>query len=150
MSPLSRLSRSGMFMRMAEAAALRSTCQRNQVGVVITDLAGTSVLSIGYNGNAKGLPNTCDSATPGECGCIHAEANALLKAPFHQGPLVMYTTCSPCPTCAKLIINSAVTTVIWRDPYRNMAAGLRLLELGGIRQEQLSPLKLTEQLELSS
>lgn len=114
-----RISKEEMFMRMAEVAASRSTCQRRKVGVVITDWEGMSVLSIGYNGNAKGLPNKCDSDVPGDCGCIHAEINALIKAPFHQGDLIIYSTVAPCEDCAKLILNSRVKAVYYREEYRN-------------------------------
>src|SRR5436190_22672404 len=69
-----------VYMRMAEELAKRSTCARLQVGTVITTSDLTQVLGIGYNGNARGLPNRCDSTTPGSCGCLHSEQNALLKA----------------------------------------------------------------------
>ncbi len=50
-----------VYMRMAEELAKRSTCSRLQVGTVVTDAKLENVLAIGYNGNAKGLPNRCDS-----------------------------------------------------------------------------------------
>src|SRR2546426_5689685 len=59
-----------VYMRMAEELAKRSTCARLQVGTVITTPDLTQVLGIGYNGNARGLPNRCDSTTPGACGCF--------------------------------------------------------------------------------
>ena len=70
-----------VYMRMAEDLAKRSTCVRLQVGTVVTDARLQNVLGIGYNGNARGLPNQCDSSVPGQCGCIHSEVNALIKAP---------------------------------------------------------------------
>src|SRR5437899_10399705 len=69
-----------VYMRMAEELAKRSTCARTQVGSVIATHDLTQVLGIGYNGNARGLPNECDGPEPGRCGCIHSEANALIKA----------------------------------------------------------------------
>src|SRR5438105_8737187 len=59
-----------VYMRMAEELAKRSTCARLQVGTVITTPDLTQVLGIGYNGNARGLPNRCDTTTPGSCGCF--------------------------------------------------------------------------------
>jgi hypothetical protein len=70
-----------VYMRMAEDLAKRSTCRRLSVGTVITDSEMENVVAIGYNGNARGFPNDCDSPTPGACGCIHSEMNALTKAP---------------------------------------------------------------------
>ena len=62
-----------IMMRMALLAARRSTCVRLQVGTVISSTDFRKVLSMGYNGNASGLPNTCDRTGPeavGNCGCF--------------------------------------------------------------------------------
>src|SRR3990172_7166807 len=59
-----------VYMRMAEELAKRSTCSRLQVGTVITDASLENVVAIGYNGNARGLPNRCDSAVPGVAGAF--------------------------------------------------------------------------------
>src|ERR1700680_3423654 len=85
-----------VYMRMAEELAKRSTCARLQVGSVITTSDLTQVLGIGYNGNARGLPNRCDSAEPGNCGCIHSEMNALVKAPGSVRNKVVFISASPC------------------------------------------------------
>jgi len=66
-----------VYMRMAEELAKRSTCARLQVGSVITTGDLTQVLGIGYNGNARGLPNRCDSDQPGNCGCFGAGSLVL-------------------------------------------------------------------------
>ena len=124
-----RPSKAWMFMQMALAAKERSTCQRNKVGCVITDEEGMSVVSLGYNGNAAVLTNHCDRPDKqGDCGCIHAEVNALIKAPFREGNLVLYSTTAPCADCAKLIINSAVHEVVFLEPYR-LETGLQLLSM---------------------
>ena len=135
-SEQTRISRDEMFMQMAEIASQRSTCSRLQVGCIITTMDGTAIVGIGYNGNARGLANACDTDIPGECGCIHAEVNALIKAPYHEGNLTLYTTISPCGDCAKLILNSRVTRVVYRHLYRN-PSGLNLLLERGVEVDQL-------------
>jgi len=120
-----------VYMRMAEELAKRSTCSRLQVGTVVTDQALENVLAIGYNGNARGLPNRCDSAVPGNCGCIHSEMNALVKAPGSMRDKVVFLTASPCVICAKLIINSGVTHVFYRKAYRD-PSGIEVLAQGGV------------------
>ena len=120
-----------VYMRMAEELAKRSTCERLQVGTVITDAALENVLAIGYNGNARGLPNSCDSAVPGNCGCIHSEVNALVKASGTVKDKVVFVTNSPCVACAKLMINSGVTHVYFRELYRD-PSGIELLERTGV------------------
>ncbi len=121
-----------VYMRMAEELAKRSTCARLQVGTVITDSALEHVVSIGYNGNARGFPNRCDSDTPGACGCIHSEQNAVVKADGHLREKVAFVTASPCVMCAKLLIQANVTHLYYRRPYRN-PDGLHILKKGGVK-----------------
>ena len=64
---------------MAEEQAKRSTCAWLQVGTVITDGDQEHVVSIGYNGNARGFSNQCDTDIPGAWGCIHSEQNVVVK-----------------------------------------------------------------------
>ena len=120
-----------VYMRMAEELAKRSTCSRLQVGTVVTDARLENVLAIGYNGNARGLPNRCDSTVPGQCGCIHSEVNALIKAPGSVRDKVVFVTNSPCVMCAKLVINSGVTHVFYRQAYRD-PSGVELLSRAGV------------------
>ena len=120
-----------VYMRMAEELAKRSTCARLQVGTVITDAWLENVVAIGYNGNARGLPNRCDSTVPGSCGCIHSEINALVKAPGGMRDKVVFLTDSPCVACAKAMINSGVTHVFYRRKYRD-PSGVELLQRVGI------------------
>ena len=120
-----------VYMRMAEELAKRSTCARFQVGTVVTDQQLENVLAIGYNGNARGLPNRCDSTVPGSCGCIHSEMNALVKAPGSVRDKVLFVSASPCVMCAKLIINSGVTHVFYRHAYRD-PSGIELLASAGV------------------
>src|ERR1051325_4944553 len=121
-----------VYMRMAEELAKRSTCVRLQVGTVVTDALLQNVLAIGYNGNARGLPNKCDTSVPGQCGCIHSEVNALVKAPGSIRDKVVFVTNSPCVMCAKLMINSGVTHVFYRKAYRD-PSGVELLATAGVR-----------------
>jgi dCMP deaminase len=119
-------------MRFALLLAARSTCARAQVGCVITDAEGLQVLGIGYNGNAATLPNSCDQPNePGNCGCLHAELNALLKAPGAVKGKVLYTTTAPCVRCAKAIINGGVAQVYYAQAYRD-GGGLAFLRAAGI------------------
>jgi dCMP deaminase len=120
-----------VYMRMAEELAKRSTCSRLQVGTVVTEPRLENVLAIGYNGNARGLPNRCDSKVPGQCGCIHSEVNALVKAPGSIKDKVVFVTSSPCVMCGKLMINSGVTHVFYRELYRD-PSGVELLADAGV------------------
>src|SRR5258708_32158366 len=128
--PVDRIPVYEVELRMAEGLAKRSTCVRLQVGTVVTDQRLENVLAIGYNGNARGLPNKCDSAVPGNCGCIHSEMNALVKAPGSVRDKVVFVSASPCVMCAKLIINSGATHVFYRKAYRDPSS-VEVLQQGG-------------------
>jgi dCMP deaminase len=134
---MTRISRAEAFMRMAEVLALRSLCSRKAVGALVTDAGLLQVLGIGYNGNAAGLPNQCDTPDP-PCGCVHAEINALLKAPGTVPEKRLFTTVAPCSPCAKAVLNSGVSVVYYRTPYR-VHAGIAILLQGGVCVFQLKP-----------
>lgn len=132
-----RPSKLQMMLDIAYVVARRSTCSRLQVGCVLTNLdyqlAGqrwdpftshTRILAMGYNGSVAGGKNECDSDEAGQCGCLHAEMNALIKAP--PGPKALFVTTSPCLTCAKLMCNADVREVYYGSLYR-IADGLDLL-----------------------
>ena len=120
-----------VYMRMAEELAKRSTCARLRVGTVLTDAYLEHVVSIGYNGNARGFPNRCDSDVAGMCGCIHSEMNALVKSPGEMRDKVAFITASPCKMCAKLIVQANVSHVFYREAYRKQE-GLHVLEQAGV------------------
>jgi len=120
-----------VYMRMAEELAKRSTCARLQVGTVLTDPLLEHVVSIGYNGNARGFPNRCDSSEAGKCGCIHSEMNALVKSPGQMRDKVAFVTASPCVMCAKLMVQAHVSHLFYRTVYRD-ASGLEVLDAAGI------------------
>jgi dCMP deaminase len=140
-SAKTRPSFESIYMRMAKEVSRRSTCSRTnskgelmQVGCIITTPDYRKVLALGYNGNAAGLPNECDSAIPGNCGCIHAEANAVVNcdAP-RQTEKVVFCTHLPCVGCAKLLINLGnVNAVYYAQDYR-IRESLRLFDKTLIR-----------------
>lgn len=127
-----------IYMRFAWTLSRRSTCSRLQVGAVIVSADYQQVLSIGYNGNARGLPNKCDSTEPGACGCLHAEENAVIKCTTSRDrSRILFTTDSPCKMCAKRLINLGLIDRVYYDrQYRN-TEGLELLTQAGIRHEQV-------------
>ncbi len=129
---LGRPSFETIYMRLALHLAERSTCKRLQTGVVITSADYRQVLAVGYNGNAAGLPNTCDSDEPGKCGCLHAEDNVVINcvAPRSQSKIV-FVSHNPCVICAKRLINlGGVTHVFWHGRYRDMSSIDLLLDHG--------------------
>ncbi len=122
-----------VYMSFAQQISRRSTCKRLQVGTVITTTDYRKVLAIGYNGNASGLPNTCDRDEAGNCGCLHSEENAAINCDaLRQTEKYVFVTHLPCSACAKRLINLGhVQRVIYKDDYRNQEA-LDLLRAVGI------------------
>jgi dCMP deaminase len=133
-------------MRYAFEIARRSTCVRKsavdgtsmKVGCVIVSRDFRRVLASGYNGNASGLSNACDDpTTAGACGCIHAEANAVISCVESRATeKTVFSTHQPCPTCSKYLIQlGGVSRVYYARPYR-LTAGLDLMRFVGIQVEQ--------------
>jgi len=120
-----------VLMKFALLLSTRSTCDRLRVGCIITSSDFQRIYSYGYNGNAKGFDNRCDSAEPGRCGCIHAEANALIKCSIMDQQKVIFLTQSPCKMCAKMIVNSGASRVYYHSNYR-LDEGLQVLSQGNI------------------
>lgn len=122
-----KLSFDDIFMNLAMELANRSHCIRAHVGAVLTK--ETRIISIGYNGPPAGTHN-CDEEWPG-VGCakdskgscslaLHAEENAILYAVKNGASLegsTLYTSLSPCISCARLIFSAGITKVLYRHSY---------------------------------
>ena len=132
-----------ILMNMALLVAERSTCTRLKVGAVISSTDFRKVLAFGYNGNAAGLPNQCDvtgTNAVGGCGCIHGEANAIINCDASRSvERLVFCTDSPCPNCAKYLINlGGVRHVYYFRQYRILDS-LNLLTYSGIKVTQYIP-----------
>lgn len=109
------------FMGVAILAAMRSKDPSTQVGACIVD-GDNKILSIGYNG----MPRFCsdDEFTWHKekdkdnkyLYIVHSELNAILN--YRGGSLKgsrIYVTLFPCNECAKAIIQSGISEVIYMD-----------------------------------
>ena len=70
---------------------------------------------------------------------LHAETNAIAKlAKSTESGLdaTLFVTHSPCLDCAKLIYQSGINAVFYRDAYRN-EDGIQFLKQSGIKVEQI-------------
>ena len=133
---MGRPSWDSIWLQFAKTISLRSYDQRFQVGAVVVSEDNCQVLAVGYNGNYSGGPNEVESDTPGESGMIHAEINALLKLDYNNPKKKkLYLTLSPCRMCAKAIINSGISEVIYFEEYRD-TTGLQLLLDSGVTTRQ--------------
>lgn len=132
MTQIFRASWPETWMEVARVISKRSYDPRLQVGAIIVSEDNTQMLSIGYNGNYRGGPNTQESIEPGQSGFIHAEVNALVKCDynFHKKKH-MYLTHSPCRQCSKLIVNADISRVVYDNEYRD-SSGLQILTSAGI------------------
>lgn len=134
---MSRPTFDAVYMNLALMLAQRSTCSRLHVGCVVVSFDNQRVLSIGYNGSWKGGPNGCDSAEPGNCGCLHAEDNALIKLnPNEFVGKKAYITTAPCVACAKRLVNAGIAKVIYLHAYRK-TEGIELLKAAEVEVVQI-------------
>ncbi len=112
------------FMKIAEQVASRSTCNRKQVGAVI--VRDKTILSTGYNGSLRKAAHCtdvgCDIENDHCVRTVHAEANAVAQAAKNGVSIdkaEIYVTASPCLTCFKLLANSGITTIYYKEFYRD-------------------------------
>ena len=126
------------YLEMAQVWAKNSYCKRRQVGALL--VKDRMIISDGYNGTPSGFENQCeDENDVTKPYVLHAEANAITKVAKSGNSsegATLYVTASPCMECAKLIIQSGIRRVVYKDLYR-ITDGIDLLKSAGVECEQL-------------
>jgi dCMP deaminase len=130
-------------MAMASDLSVMSLATRAKVGALIVKKG--RIVSSGWNGMPSGFPNELlESMIDGKVVTnplvLHAESNAILKCAASGNSTKgasLYVTMSPCPDCAKLIIQSGIEKVYYRDQYR-LTEGLDVLRQANIKVTQLN------------
>jgi dCMP deaminase len=125
-------------MKAAEVYSQLSSARRLQVGCVV--VKDNTIIGIGYNGMPSGWDNNCEEAvnvnpsdprydynnftkelkTKPEV--LHAETNALAKiarSTNSSDGASMFITHAPCLDCAKLVYQSGIKSVYYRNSYKN-------------------------------
>jgi len=130
------------YLNMASEWAKLSHCERKKVGAII--VKDHMIISDGYNGTPSGYQNCCENEV-GETQwyVLHAEANAILKvAKSTQSAkgATLYITLSPCKDCSKLIIQSGIKRVVFRNKYKD-TSGIDFLTEYGIEVNHIEQYK---------
>jgi dCMP deaminase len=130
------------FMKLADITAGLSSATRLKVGTVV--VRGNQILATGYNGTPSGWDNNCedtlpDGSTKTKSITIHSESNALMKiarSTESSEGATLFCTHAPCIDCAKLIYQSGISSVYYRDTYRE-TTGVEFLEKSGVTVERI-------------
>ncbi len=131
------------FMNIADQVKMRCTCMSAKKGAII--VREKMIISSGYNGTPKDITHCtgggcvrCTARHLGKiksgsysepCICCHSEENAIVQAAYNGASTkdtIMYTTFTPCVTCAKMIINAGIREVVMRVKYPD-DVGVKLL-----------------------
>jgi len=117
------------FMDTAERFSQLSSAVRLKVGAVV--VKDNRIISIGYNGTPAGWDNCCEEVvqlsddtvtTKTKDEVIHAEANAVAKL-ARDGEsgsgADLFCTHAPCVQCAKIIYGAGISSVYYRESYRD-------------------------------
>lgn len=149
MKRLNVLSWDEYFMGLAHLSALRSKDPSTQVGACIVS-PDRKVVGIGYNG----FPIGCDDddfpwAREGDFletkypFVVHAELNAILNSTQKLNGCSIYVSLFPCNECAKAIIQSGITEVVYMsDKYSDsdsVLASKRMFETAGVKYRIYTP-----------
>jgi dCMP deaminase len=127
-----------VYLKMALTWAELSHCARKKVGAII--VKDDAIISDGYNGTPSGFDNCCENDL-GETHwyVLHAEANAILKvakSTNNCSGATLYLTHSPCKDCSKLILQSGIKRLVFRDKYRD-TAGIDFLVAAGLEVDHI-------------
>jgi dCMP deaminase len=134
------------YMDVAERFAQLSSARRLHVGAIV--VKDDRIISIGYNGMPSGWDNNCEDEITQPVGrvnlvskpeVLHAETNAIAKlAKSNESGMgaTMFVTHAPCLDCAKLIFQSGIGSVLYRNTYRD-TSGITFLEKSGITVKQI-------------
>ena len=134
------------YMKTAEVFADCSTAERLHVGAII--VKDERIISIGYNGTPSGWDNNCEDIKVNNDGdyvtvtkpeVLHAETNAIAKLAKFNGSgsgSVLFVTHAPCLDCSKLVFQSGISSVFYRNSYRDNA-GVDFLNKAGVKVEQI-------------
>lgn len=142
-------SKANIYMSIARLISKRSKDPNTQVGAVIVS-SSDRILSIGYNG----FPNGCDDDhfpwsrdAENEYDTkypyvVHAELNAILNFRGDNNALAgstLYVTLFPCHECAKAIIQSGISRVVFlSNKYKNtedFRESYRMLRSAGVKMD---------------
>ena len=107
------------YMDVAERFAQLSHAQRAKVGAII--VKDDRIISIGYNGMPSGWDNVCETEGRTNPEVLHAETNAIAKLAQSSESgkdATLFCTHLPCMDCAKLIYQSGITQVYYREEYK--------------------------------
>lgn len=125
------------YLEIAKAISGLSYASRKKVGAII--VRDKVIISDGFNGTPTGFENECeDDNGDTKWYTLHAEANAILKLVKIGGisarGSTLYLTLSPCKECAKLILQSGIRRVVYKEAYRDIS-GINFLIQSGISTE---------------
>ena len=129
------------YMDICDRIAAMSNAKRLQVGSLV--VKDDNILAFGWNGTPRGWDNCCEYTIDDAMGydtgktkpeVIHAESNAISKlargTESGEGAAI-FITHSPCVECAKLIYQSGITTVYYKNQYRS-TQGVEFLIKSGV------------------
>ena len=133
-------------MAAAEVYSKLSSAKRLQVGCVV--VKDNTIIGIGYNGMPSGWTNDCEDViqlsddtvelkTKSEV--LHAETNALAKiakSTNSSEDASLFVTHAPCLDCAKLIYQSGINSIYYRNSYRD-EKGIDFLKKAGVIVEKV-------------
>ncbi|UNT95808.1 deoxycytidylate deaminase [Allobaculum mucilyticum] len=147
MTERSVLSWDEYFMAMAHLAAFRSKDPNTQVGACIVN-PQKRVVGLGYNGFPRGCSDL-EYSWDRDGGfldtkyayVVHAELNAILNSIQNLNGCTLYVSLFPCNECAKAIIQSGISKVVYEsDKYCGTEGNLaskRMFQDAGVELMQM-------------
>lgn len=136
------------FMGVALLSAKRSKDPATQVGACVVN-EDNRIIGIGYNGFPRGCSddefpwgktdsNDLNNKYPY---VVHAEANAILNSTKELKGARVYVTLFPCNECAKLLIQSGISEIIYLSDKHadsvSVIASKKMLDSAGVKYRKM-------------
>jgi dCMP deaminase len=122
------------YLRIAKSVSEDSHDAQTKVGYVLVHGKTGAIIATGYNGFIRGaddenLPKTRPEKYPY---MIHSETNLLCNAVRHgisTQDCYLVGTLSPCVNCLRLIYQSGITTIFFKEKYTDFEINCQMKDI---------------------
>lgn len=127
-----------LFMDIAERYSKMSCANKKKVGAIL--VKNNNIISSGFNCTPNGFDNKCEDINGNTYWYVlHAEANAISNICQTRQTTTnstLYITMSPCKECSKLILQSGIKKIFYREKYKDIS-GLNFLGNNNVKCIQM-------------
>jgi len=136
------------YYKQAVVIAEQSPDEQTKVASLLINSNTKAVLGSGFNGFVRGAPDDKLPKTRPDkhLYVVHAETNMIFNSARHgvsTDGCFVFCTMSPCINCCRAMYQSGITTIFFKEKYRDFDSQLNMLDLNLNVEEVFGYYKLT-------